>query len=56
VRAAGLAGAAVGVLAALSLHVQLGFTDPLLGGTPSSAAAYLCLALVSFAQTWRTTP
>ena len=48
-RAAGLAGAALGVLAAVSLHAQLGFTDPLLGGTPSSAAAYLCLALVCLA-------
>ena len=53
VRAAGLAGAALGVLAAVSLHAQLGFTDPLLGGTPSSAAGYLCLALVAaaFSQT-----
>lgn len=59
VRAAGLAGAGLGVLAAVSLHAQLGFTDPLLGGTPSSAAAYLCLALVAAAlsqQTRRTTP
>ena len=55
-RAAGLAGAALGVLAALSLHAQLGFTDPLLGGTPSSAAGYLCLALVAvtLSQTRRT--
>ena len=51
VRAAGLAGAGLGVLAAVSLHAQLGFTDPLLGGTPSSAAGYLCLALVALAQT-----
>lgn len=51
VRAAGPAGAALGVLAAVSLHAQLGFTDPLLGGTPSSAAAYLCLAIVAFALT-----
>ena len=58
VRAAGLAGAGLGVLAALSLHAQLGFTDPFLGGTPSSAAAYLCLALVAaaLARPWRTTP
>jgi uncharacterized membrane protein YphA (DoxX/SURF4 family) len=62
VRAAGLAGAALGVLAALSLHAQLGFTDPLLGGTPSSAAGYLCLALVCLAlaaaptRTRRTSP
>lgn len=50
-RTAGLAGAGLGVLAALSLHAQLGFTDPLLGGTPSSAAGYLCLALVAAALT-----
>ena len=57
-RAAGLAGAGLGVLAALSLHAQLGFTEPLLGGTPSSAAAYLCLALVAAALALprRTTP
>ena len=58
VRAAGLAGAALGVLAALSLHAQLGFTDPLLGGTPTSAAGYLCLAVVahSLTRTRRTRP
>ena len=57
VRPAGLAGAALGVVAALSLHAQLGFTDPLLGGTPSSAAAYLALALVAatLSQTRRST-
>lgn len=48
-RQTGLAGAALGGLAALSLHAQLGFTDPILGGTPSSAAAYLCLAVVAAA-------
>lgn len=57
-RPAGLAGAALGVLAAVSLHAQLGFTDPFLGGTPTSAAAYLCLAIVagSCSQPRRTTP
>ncbi len=43
---AGRAAAAVAVVAALSLHVQLGFSDPLLGGTPTSAAFLLCLAVV----------
>ncbi|MEO5851449.1 MAG: hypothetical protein ABIQ15_02955 [Nocardioides sp.] len=42
--AAGLAAAA-----GLSLHVQLGFTDPVLGGTASSAAFLFALALVSAA-------
>jgi len=42
------ASAALGVLAAVSLHVQLGFTDPILGGNPSSAAVYLSVALVAF--------
>ena len=46
---AGLVGAGLGVLAAVSLHGQLGFTDPLLGGTPRSAARYLCLVLVAAA-------
>lgn len=36
----------VAVLAALSLYTQLGFTDPLLGGTPTSAAFLLCLAVI----------
>lgn len=55
-RTLGLAAAGLGALAALSLHAQLGFTDPLLGGTPSSAAAYLCLAVVGLvlARSWRT--
>lgn len=33
-------------LAALSLYVQLGFTNPLLGGTPTSAAYLLCVAVI----------
>jgi uncharacterized membrane protein YphA (DoxX/SURF4 family) len=40
--------AVLGVLAALSLHAQLGFTDPILGGSPTSAALYLSIALVAF--------
>ncbi|MEO5653286.1 MAG: hypothetical protein ABIN79_09645 [Marmoricola sp.] len=38
--------AALAVLAALSLYAQLGFSDPILGGTPTSAAFLLALALV----------
>ncbi len=40
--------AALGVLAALSLHAQIGFTDPILGGNPTSAAVFLSVALVAF--------
>ena len=43
---AGQLAAVLAVLGALSLHVQLGFSDPLLGGTPTSAAFLLCLAVV----------
>ncbi len=43
----GQAAAALAALGALSLHAQIGFTDPLLGGTPTSAAVLLCLALVA---------
>lgn len=42
------AAAALGVLAALSLYAQLGFTDPILGGNPTSAAVFISLALVAF--------
>jgi hypothetical protein len=47
-RDARLAWVAAGVaaLAALSLHVQLGFTDPVLGGTPTSAAYFAGVAVV----------
>ncbi len=45
--------ALVGVLAALSLHAQLGFTDPILGGDPTSAAVYLTLAVLAAAVTLR---
>ncbi|WP_159053466.1 Rv1678 family membrane protein [Streptomyces regalis] len=41
------AAAAVGALAALSLFAQVGFTDPLLGGTGTSAAFLLSVALVA---------
>ncbi len=38
--------AALAGLAGLSLHAQLGFSDPILGGTPTSAAFYFCVAVV----------
>ncbi len=41
-----LAASVLASLAALSLYIQLGFTDPWLGGTATSAAFLLCLALV----------
>jgi hypothetical protein len=44
---AGRVAAGLAVLAALSLHAQLGFTDPVLGGTPTSAAFLLAVALVA---------
>ncbi len=40
--AAGLA-----VVAGLSLHAQLGFTDPILGGNPTSAAFLFCIGVVA---------
>jgi hypothetical protein len=42
----GWAATALAALAALSLYVQLGFTDPLLGGTPTSAAYFVCVAVI----------
>ncbi len=41
------AAAVLAVLAGLSLHAQLGFTDPVLGGTPTSAAYFLAVAVVA---------
>jgi len=42
-------GAAVlAALAGLSLHAQLGFTDPLLGGTATSAAYFLSVAVIAW--------
>ena len=46
-RVAGFIAAALGVLGALTLHAQLGFTDPVLGGTPTSAAFMLAVAAVA---------
>lgn len=37
----------IAVLSALSLHVQLGFSDPLLGGNPTSAAYLLSVAVIA---------
>ncbi|MGC1207266.1 MAG: hypothetical protein WA880_04860 [Ornithinimicrobium sp.] len=44
----GIAKAAAGlaVVAGLSLHAQLGFTDPILGGNPTSAAFLFCLGVI----------
>ncbi len=42
------AAAALGVLAGLSLHAQLGFSDPVLGGNATSAAVFFSVALVAF--------
>lgn len=41
------AAAAISVLAALSLYLQLQRTDPWLGGNNTSAAFFLCAALIS---------
>lgn len=40
-------GAGLALVAAVSLHAQLGFSDPLLGGSATSAAYFLCLAVVA---------
>lgn len=46
-------GAAVlSVLAGLSLHAQLGFSDPVLGGTATSAAYLFSVALVAWGLGW----
>jgi hypothetical protein len=50
------AGAGLAVLAALSLYAQLGFTDPLLGGTNTSAAFFLCAAVVGVGASARRSP
>ena len=50
------AGAGLAVLAALSLYAQLGFTDPLLGGTNTSAALFLCAAVVGVGASARHSP
>ncbi|MCP3821702.1 hypothetical protein NLX86_27500 [Streptomyces sp. A3M-1-3] len=45
----GRAAAVVGLVAALSLYAQIGFTDPFLGGTATSAAFLLSIAVVALA-------
>ncbi len=45
----GKAAVAIAVLAGLSLHAQIGFTDPILGGNPTSAAYLFSLAIVAAA-------
>lgn len=42
-------GAGLALVAALSLYVQLGFSGPLLGGSATSAAYFLCLGVVAAA-------
>jgi hypothetical protein len=39
--------AVLALLAALSLHAQLGFSDPLLGGSATSAAFLFAVAMVA---------
>ncbi len=39
---------ALGVLAAISLYAQLGFSDPILDGNSTSAAPFLSVAVVAF--------
>ncbi|WP_310529571.1 hypothetical protein [Nocardioides sp.] len=46
-RAAVRGAAVLAALAGLSLHAQLGFTDPILGGTATSAAYYFSVAVVA---------
>ena len=46
---AGMVAAVLASVAALSLYVQLGFSDPFIGGTATSAAYLLCLAVVALA-------
>ncbi len=53
-RAAATGAAVIAAVAALSLYVQLGFSDPVLGGTATSAGYLLCLAVVALAVTRQT--
>jgi len=46
-RVAAQVAAGLAVLAGVSLHAQLGFTDPVLGGTATSAAYYFAVAVVA---------
>ncbi|MGI9084848.1 MAG: Rv1678 family membrane protein [Aeromicrobium sp.] len=46
-RIAALVGAGLALLGGLSLHAQLGFSDPLLGGTATSAAFLISVGVVA---------
>jgi len=50
-----LTAAGLALVSAASLYVQLGFSDPVLGGSATSAAYLLCLAAVALAAAARTT-
>ncbi|CAN5543689.1 hypothetical protein BH10ACT10_BH10ACT10_00560 [soil metagenome] len=50
-----LVAAGLALVAAASLYVQLGFSDPVLGGSATSAAFLLCLVAVALAAAARTT-
>jgi uncharacterized membrane protein YphA (DoxX/SURF4 family) len=47
VRAPALTAAVIAVVAALSIYVQLGRTDVWLGGNPSTAAVFMCAAVIA---------
>lgn len=49
-------GAGLGLMAAASLYVQLGFSDPLLGGSNTSAAFFISAAVVALAARSRLGP
>lgn len=44
-----VAGAVIAVIAAVSIYVQLGRTEVWLGGNPSTAAVFLCAAVIGIA-------
>lgn len=52
----GYAAAGLGALAAVSLYAQLGFSDPILGGSTTSAASFLSLATVGLLLARHSTP
>ncbi|WP_338748364.1 Rv1678 family membrane protein [Janibacter alittae] len=53
-RATAMGAAVTATVAALSLYIQVGFSDPVLGGTTTSAGFLLCLAVVALAVTRQT--
>ncbi len=54
VRAASRLAAALAVAGALSIHAQVGFSDPVLGGMGTSAAMLFCVAVVAATRPTRT--